>query len=276
MKKALFILSGLCLFGVFSVQAKNVFVDDASFQTAAVAKLGAVSDESFKPSKDYDAPEKEIVDDSVPCEDPNCIKCDTKTGTCLECAEGRYLQNNLCFVCPENHYCDGKDAIPNCQGVTCADGYTPQANENGCCCVKDENTGGDNNNPPEENACGTGQIEMNGVCCEIVSATEGGYGPCPAGTTRISNGGCAKCPNSDPCANVTCPSGQYCSNGVCIEPAPSCKYLVYNNKCYDCVYGHPYNGDTYCRSAAWDLGQLSQCSREKRRCNSSNTCECGP
>lgn len=134
MKKILFIVLAAC--ASFPASARTEVLNvKAAYQTAASQKLGAISDAAFKPEKDYNGPTKETPD-GMACEDPNCAECDTKTGKCLKCSEGRYLKDDLCFVCPEKHYCDGKDAIPNCQGVSCTAGNVCAANDTGACCVE--------------------------------------------------------------------------------------------------------------------------------------------
>lgn len=66
--------------------------------------------------------------------DSNCTECDGLTGQCLLCASGRYISGSLCLQCPQQNYCDGKAAIPNCTGVSCLAGAEAQATDTGCCC----------------------------------------------------------------------------------------------------------------------------------------------
>lgn len=134
MKKILFIVLAAC-FSLPSAAGATILNDADAYQTAASQKLGAMSDEAFKPPKDYDGPTKDPTEDVV-CEDPNCAECDPQTGKCKKCSEDRYLEGDLCFVCPEKHYCDGIDAVPNCQNVSCTAGNVCVANDTGACCVE--------------------------------------------------------------------------------------------------------------------------------------------
>lgn len=67
--------------------------------------------------------------------DANCQKCDETTGMCLSCVVDRYISDNLCLMCPEKNYYDGKTAIPNCTDVSCLSGSVAEATDEGCCCM---------------------------------------------------------------------------------------------------------------------------------------------
>lgn len=64
----------------------------------------------------------------------NCTECDFLTGKCLLCEASRYISGNLCLQCPQQNYCDGKKAVPNCTGVSCLANAVAEATDTGCCC----------------------------------------------------------------------------------------------------------------------------------------------
>ncbi len=154
MRKTSFIFLAVFLSLSFSTRSA-VLEDRAAYETAASHKLGALSEIFDKPVKETVAPEKTPI---LECEDPNCIECDSKTGKCIKCPEDRYIQDGLCLMCPAKHRCDGEEAVPFCEtiscqtgtvciakddgpvcvsvceGVKCLSGFNPKVNGNNCCC----------------------------------------------------------------------------------------------------------------------------------------------
>ena len=122
----------LCFSLFMAITAANA---DTTFQLAKVVKLGR-GDTSLMTQQNIQRgfSRQGISDLSFPC-DANCESCDHSTGICQKCTSDRYVSGRDCPLCPAKNYCDGVTAIPNCSGVVCLNGSSPQANDNGCCCM---------------------------------------------------------------------------------------------------------------------------------------------
>ena len=155
--KKLFLFCAVLICAAATVQAEHT---PEPFQIAKAVKLGrninATTSHQSKVNLQSGSEAPELAKEC----DANCKDCDRLTGKCLLCASGRYISGNLCLSCPQQNYCDGQTAVPNCtdvsclvnavaeatdtgcccmplgcEGVSCKTGYSPVLNANGCCCV---------------------------------------------------------------------------------------------------------------------------------------------
>lgn len=114
MKKYLLFLCALCLLPA-TASAENIFNDTDSFTIAKTVKIGrerkasntGISQLGSAGGKSQNA---------ILC-DANCASCNNTTGTCSMCKGNRFLNNNLCLVCPANATCKGTASF------TCGNGY---------------------------------------------------------------------------------------------------------------------------------------------------------
>lgn len=133
MKKILFILTA-CMLSVSYARAADFFDGSAAFTLAKAVKLGRSNSHFTQGFSSLNSNEIKDLPETIDC-DANCASCNTATGICSACAADRYLSSNMCPACPEKSYCDGKTAVPNCQGVNCLANSTPVADNSGCCCI---------------------------------------------------------------------------------------------------------------------------------------------
>lgn len=113
MKKILFFLCFLCLTPM-TASAESIFNDTDSFTLASARKIGR---ETSKGEASFSTIGKASQSQmAIPC-DANCSSCNTATGTCTLCKGSRYLNNNMCVVCPANASCKGTNSFD------CSNGY---------------------------------------------------------------------------------------------------------------------------------------------------------
>jgi hypothetical protein len=97
--------------------------------------------------------------------------------------------------------------------VVCEGGIGPRAEE--CNCVDDDCDGmTDEAGEGGSALCGGGSVCAGAPSCGCLRPCADGEFPCPAGRTCQDVGGQRLCVG-DPCAGITCPMGQVCSNGAC-------------------------------------------------------------
>lgn len=131
MKIILFMLFCLVL---TAPAAADVFNEAASFRTARAVKLGrGIYSAGGMPTLSVPAAIS-LPPEMQDC-DANCQTCDNTSGRCIACTPDRYLSAKLCLNCPEKSYCDGKDAVANCTGVSCLSNAFAEATNTGCCCT---------------------------------------------------------------------------------------------------------------------------------------------
>lgn len=120
----------LCFSLFMAITAANA---DTTFQLAKAVKLGRGGTSSIAVQSRMSG-NTGLSKLSIPC-DANCEDCDHSTGICRRCTSDRYVSGSGCPLCPAKTYCDGVTATPNCDGVVCLSGSSPQATDSGCCCV---------------------------------------------------------------------------------------------------------------------------------------------
>lgn len=160
------------------------------------------------------------------CDKGKCVgKCGTGEFMCapgLVCDTDFYCKDPSCMGvdCPVGQICYGGKCQGGCDGVTCP---RNQACVSGACV---DLCGG--------TTCSNGQVCQMGVCvapCECSACADGQT--CSTTTHLCVDNGCDKmacsppatvCVNGtcqDGCANVTCPAGQGCMAGQCVQEAPT-------------------------------------------------------
>lgn len=201
MKKYFLILAGLLLLVPDnSADAKAVKLGRGkAYSVATDAKLASGGNAKINTGKECDA---------------SCTTCDTTTGQCAGCSDGKRPDGNRC--------------VDNCYNITCKSGYTTEVSSDSCCCVS-------------SSSCGTLQVynEVIGKCVEAVcplgcgsgmcsagycSKCDTGYylsydtGMCPTCSSAIAN--CATCSGSTGGVTCkTCKSGYTLSAGKCVKTA---------------------------------------------------------
>ncbi len=132
------------------------------------------------------------------CVNGTCISpCSTTEFPCLPpyiCTNG-YCVDPRCsgVTCPTGQVCQAGACVGGCDGVTCPHG---QQCELGVCV-----------DPCANVTC------KNAVCVEGACVTSCACQPCASGQVCASNGACV----DNGCETVTCPTGQFCRGGSCID-----------------------------------------------------------
>lgn len=96
MIKMFYIFILLCCMAPFNGHTEEFLQTKNSFLLVKAVKLGRSSVESNNILSST-AGKNELL---KKC-DPNCSNCNKVTGECLACDSGRFLNDNLCLVCPK-------------------------------------------------------------------------------------------------------------------------------------------------------------------------------
>lgn len=96
MIKMFYIFILLCCMAPFNGHTEEFLQTKNSFLLVKAVKLGRSSVESNNILSST-AGKNELL---KKC-DPNCSNCNKVTGECLACDSGRFLNENLCLVCPK-------------------------------------------------------------------------------------------------------------------------------------------------------------------------------
>lgn len=177
---------------------------------------------------------------------PDCPVCEACTqssdcgsnGFCVDFGNG----NNKCIVtCGQGGTCPGDSQCYSVeqQGQTYYLCLNPNANNDGACpdsytCSADSGNGGGSDGTCDGlgNTCESSQNNNcttdNDICLQTTdgnsfcSCTCTQDSDCGSGNQCVAlNNGSMGCipgdPNTDPCADVTCPSGEVCENGQCVD-----------------------------------------------------------
>ena len=262
MKKYFLILAGLLLLVPDnSADAKAVKLGRGNaYSVAKDAKLASGGSAEINTKKECDA---------------SCTTCDTTTGQCTGCSDGKRPDGNRC--------------VDNCYNITCKSGYTTEVSSDSCCCVS-------------SSPCGAMQVynEVIGKCVKAVcpvgctsgmcsagycSKCDTGYylsydtGMCPTCSSAIAN--CAICSSSALGPTCTkCNSGYTLSGGKCVAAitCPSnCSTCSSSSTCTKCSSGYYLSSGSCvsCPANATCSGTSSfSCKSGYERYN--NTCKISP
>lgn len=195
-----------------------------------------------------------------PCQQLNCLICDTSLQVCSKCNDKTYILNGICYdQCPIGYYIDNdkcskcsdncKECFSNTKCRECNSEYSLFQNYCSLSC-------------PEKYVSILGikgrsceECSLNCLFCEesnkkICSKCQlGAYlynnecvSSCPFGFfTNLSNGKCEKC-HVDDCGDCSksitvcerCKDNKYLLNNTCIEKCPE-SYRTNGNKCEKCI-----------------------------------------
>ena len=216
--------------------------------------------------------------------DISCLTCDTSTGTCTSCPEGKKPNGSGC--------------VDYCYGVSCAAGFTAKPTLNGCCC-EDKATQCPDGYSYNETYHGC--VKNNGTACPYGCKSDGcsvgstlkaetwnylqSDGSCPACSTAIPY--CYWCELSKQSKTLSCKS---CSNGYYLDGKGGCTsqkplrcrwYGQYqeNGVCKDCPAGTFSKYETATKCTACPPGTYARSGSEKCRACSSviqHCTECAP
>lgn len=202
MRKTTYLFIFLCCFFPFTGYSKSFLRIDDSFSLAKAVKLGRSSVKSNNLLSSYNTGKNELPQKEC---DPNCLSCDTTTGQCFLCESDRYLNDNLCLVCPEKADCNGKT-------FTCNSGYAENDRHDGCVISCPENSyySETETMPGSEShciACGYKYGPCSKCNAQKCSVCTSGYTAdlalCPEGYTlvKVTNSNCGMC------VEKSCPAG---------------------------------------------------------------------
>lgn len=226
MIKMFYIFILLCCMAPFNGHTEEFLQTKNSFLLVKAVKLGRSSVESNNILSST-AGKNELL---KKC-DPNCSNCNKVTGECLACDSGRFLNDNLCLVCPKNASCsDGKT-------FKCVAGYYQNGKECTLCSAGYYSAAGATNC----SSCPAGTFS---------SAGSAGCTNCPTGTfSSGSAAACINCPaNCSSCNSsglcTVCKTGYFLNSGSCSQcPTNS----ICNATSFSCKAGY-YKDGNYCTS----------------------------
>lgn len=251
MIKMFYIFILLCCMAPFNGHTEEFLQTKNSFLLVKAVKLGRSSVESNNILSST-AGKNELL---KKC-DPNCSNCNKVTGECLACDSGRFLNDNLCLVCPKNASCsDGKT-------FKCAAGYYATTGATSC------------------SSCPAGTFSSAGSagCTNCPTGTYASAGTscvtCPAGTySRGAVTSCSSCSqNCTSCTSDTqctqCETGYTLQNGKCVKLnlvcCPNCSICDSSTGiCSKCEIGRYYNAA---------LNECMPCPYGCARCSDFNSC----
>ena len=144
----LFVIFALLAFMPADARTESYTDDSGAFVLAKAVKLGRGN--AYSVAADTKINNGGTFDTDKSC-DTHCAGCDKSTGKCNSCAEGYYLKNSKCVICPANascangdtficedyYYKSGDSCLPVCSGVICKTGYKTAAAADSCCCTAD-------------------------------------------------------------------------------------------------------------------------------------------
>ena len=256
MKRYLFTLLFLCWCLPVPTHAETLLDTDGSFLIARAAKMRSQSVSSVSERKVKGKHGSKRVSCVSGCD--NQRGCDTSTGTCSRCVEGRLFNDTTkkCGKCPDNATCDGTNTY------VCNTGYTPK--NGGCVPCNDIYIA----NGTCTECSGTEYKCTNNVC-------NTGYSPKDVGcnkydTIKVDNGKCTGCSTTEyKCTSSTCDSGYSPKDGSC----KACKNVTTNcsscsgteYKCTGCGTGYSLK-DGSCKACKDIHGNCTSCSGTEYKC----------
>jgi len=157
---------------------------------------------------------------------------------CLQCYDGNFLENGLCFYCGDGcENCSSDNTCLNCsKGYFLQDGICVRCSEKSCQACQDENT------------C----VECVGGRFKTVNDTFNCSGTCPTS--------CNRCSDENTC--LECRDGFYLNNGQCGKCSDKCVKCVNESVCVKCNVGTTLVEGLCmeCGKGCWTCSSCRRCS----------------